>query len=116
MARTPVSSLRNLGPAVEAACARAGIDSAETLRDVGAHETYRRLLASGSRPHFISYYVLHMALQGRPWNDCKGAEKEALRVQFDQLKSERASDPDAPSEALGKFLHDIGLLPRRPQP
>jgi hypothetical protein len=113
MARTAVSSLRNLGPAVEAACTRAGIDSAETLRALGAHEAYRRMIGSGTRPLFISYYVLHMALQGRPWNDCRGAEKDALRDQFDQLKSERDTDPDAPSEALGKFLDDIGLHPRR---
>ena len=27
-----------------------------------------------------------MALQGRPWNDCKGKEKVALRVRFDAIK------------------------------
>lgn len=112
MHKTPVSSLRNLGPAVESACTRAGIDSAEMLRDLGAHEAYRRLLATGARPHFISYYVLHMALQGRPWNDCKGAEKDALRKKFDSLKAERAADPEAPSEDLERFLRDIGLRPR----
>jgi len=31
--------------------------------------------------------VLHMGLQGRPWNDCKGAEKAALRKTFDALKA-----------------------------
>ncbi|SNR41915.1 TfoX/Sxy family protein [Puniceibacterium sediminis] len=115
MAKTPVSSLRNLGPAVEASCARAGIDSAETLREIGAHEAYRRLLATGTRPHFISYYVLHMALQGRPWNDCKDDEKAALRVQFDALKSARTADPDQPPEALKKFLRDMGLNPPTPR-
>ncbi|MFT6674406.1 MAG: hypothetical protein ACJAVM_000577 [Sulfitobacter sp.] len=39
------------------------------------------------RPHFIGYYVLVMALQGRPWNDCKGPEKHALRLRFDAIKS-----------------------------
>ncbi len=52
---------------------------------MGADEAYRRLLASGSRPHFIGYYVLVMGLQGRPWNDCKGEEKKALRKRFDAL-------------------------------
>ncbi|MEM6341160.1 MAG: competence protein TfoX, partial [Pseudomonadota bacterium] len=28
----PVSSIRNLGPAMDAACAKAGIHSADTLR------------------------------------------------------------------------------------
>ena len=86
-----------------------GIADAETLRTIGAHDTYRRMLAAGTRPHFIGYYVLHMALQGRPWNDCKGKEKEALRAQFEALKSERESAPDGMPEGLSRFLRDIGL-------
>jgi hypothetical protein len=84
---SPVSSIPNLGPASEQAFARAGITTAEEIRDMGADEAYRRLLASGSRPHFIGYYVLVMGLQGRPWNDCKGEEKKALRKRFDALCS-----------------------------
>jgi DNA transformation protein len=82
---SPVSSIPNLGPASEQAFARAGITSAEEVRELGADEAYRRLLASGSRPLFIGYYVLVMGLQGRPWNDCKGDEKKALRKRFDVL-------------------------------
>ncbi|WP_149586964.1 TfoX/Sxy family protein [Tabrizicola flagellatus] len=81
----PVSSIPNLGPASEAAFARAGITTAEQLRELGADAAYRRLLDSGTRPHFIGYYVLVMGLQGRPWNDCKGNEKKALRKRFDAL-------------------------------
>lgn len=81
----PVSSIPNLGPASKAAFARAGITSAEQLRELGADAAYRRLLDSGARPHFIGYYVLVMGLQGRPWNDCKGEEKKALRKRFDAL-------------------------------
>lgn len=85
MSGTAISSIKNLGPASEAAFRRAGVPDAESLRALGADEGYRRLLQSGQRPHFISYYVLHMALQGRPWNDCRGAEKLALRAAFDAL-------------------------------
>lgn len=113
MPKSPVSSLRNLGPAVQAACTRAGITGAEDLRDLGAHEAYRRMMKTGTPPHFIGYYVLHMALQGRPWNDCKGAEKAELRRQFDALKVERASDPDNPPDALEKFLRDKGFRHKR---
>jgi DNA transformation protein and related proteins len=81
----PVTSIPNLGPASEAAFARAGITSAEEIREMGPDEAYRRLLDTGSRPHFIGYYVLVMGLQGRPWNDCKGEEKKALRKRFDTL-------------------------------
>jgi len=85
MTSSPVSSIPNLGPASEAAFARAGVTSAEQLRAMGPDEGYRRLLAAGTRPHFIGYYVLVMGLQGRPWNDCKGDEKKALRQRFDAL-------------------------------
>ncbi|MBN8630199.1 MAG: TfoX/Sxy family protein [Rhodobacterales bacterium] len=81
----PVSSIPNLGPASELAFARAGISSAEEIRAMGADAAYLRLLDSGSRPHFIGYYVLVMGLQGRPWNDCKGEEKKVLRKRFDTL-------------------------------
>jgi len=84
---SPVSSIPNLGPASEAAFARAGIASAEEVRALGPDEAYRRLLLSGTPPHFIGYYVLVMGLQGRPWNDCQGDEKKALRLRFDAIKA-----------------------------
>ncbi|WP_170760173.1 TfoX/Sxy family protein [Ruegeria lacuscaerulensis] len=90
----PVSSIRNLGPAFEQACARAGIHSAQQLREMGADAAYIRLLQSGSRPHFIGYYVLVMGLQGRPWNDCKGEEKKALRQRFDAIKAGVSAAPE----------------------
>ncbi|MDW4497634.1 TfoX/Sxy family DNA transformation protein [Sulfitobacter sp. D35] len=107
---TPVSSIRNLGPAYEVACDRAGIASAEELRDLGADAAYARLLESGMRPHFIGYYVLVMGLQGRPWNDCKGAEKKALRERFDAIK---AASFDASQDALERMLDEIGVRPPR---
>lgn len=85
---TAISTIRNLGPAYEDACHKAGITSAEELRALGADAAYGRLLQSGTRPHFIGYYVLVMGLQGRPWNDCKGKEKEELRKRFDAIKAE----------------------------
>ena len=108
---TPVSSIRNLGPAYEQSCARAGIHSAEDLRALGADEAYGRLLKSGSQPHFIGYYVLVMALQGRPWNDCKGKEKETLRRRFDAIK---AGSHDKGRSELEAALDRIGVIdPKR---
>lgn len=109
----PVSSIRNLGPAFQAACARAGLHSAEALRALGADAAYERLLRTGTRPHFIGYYVLVMGLQGRPWNDCKGAEKAALRARFDALKA-RAHDPGRAQ--LEAALDAIGVIERRDPP
>ena len=108
---TPISSIRNLGPAYEEACARAGIASAEQLRALGTDETYALLLKTGTKPHFIGYYVLVMGLQGRPWNDCKGEEKKALRIRFDAIK-ERAFDKGL--SELETLLNQIGVVEKRP--
>lgn len=62
---------------------------------MGADEAYARLLQAGTRPHFIGYYVLVMGLQGRPWNDCKGEEKKALRKKFDAIKSNVSTAPES---------------------
>ena len=111
---TPVSSIRNLGPAVEEACQRAGIPDAEALRALGADDAYARMLATGTRPHFIGFYVLHMALQGRPWNDCQGAEKEALRKRFDAIKAQArdiGADKGLPQD-LARHLDAVGVVSR----
>lgn len=50
-----------------------------------------------------------MALQGRPWNDCRGAEKTALRERFDSLVAETRG---APLSGIEAELDLIGL--RRP--
>ena len=82
---------------------------AKTLRELGADETYRRLLRTGVRPHFIGYYVLVMGLQGRPWNDCKGAEKAALRKRFDAIKSDAF---DKHASDFERKLDEIGVIPK----
>lgn len=46
----PVSSIRNLGPAVEGMFARVGVTTAEQLRELGADEGYRMVLKNGVRP------------------------------------------------------------------
>jgi hypothetical protein len=106
----PVTAIRNLGPASAEAFARIGITTAAALRALGADEAYRRLLAAGNRPHFIGYYVLVMGLQGRPWNDCRGAEKAQLRTRFDALVAETEVAGTAGIEAV---LDIIGVGLRR---
>lgn len=109
----PVSSIPNLGPASEAAFARAGIHSAEDIRALGADEAYRRLLLSGSQPHFIGYYVLVMGLQGRPWNDCRGDEKKALRAKFDAIKASLQGTKEKGRSDLEAALSLLGVVERR---
>jgi DNA transformation protein len=105
-----ISTLRNLGPATEAAFLKAGIRTAEELLSLGADAAYARLLEAGERPHFIGYYVLHMALQGRPWTDCKGDEKTALRARFDALK---AAHQGSDLSRLEAELDAVGVGRRR---
>lgn len=107
----PVSSIPNLGPATEDAFRRAGIASADDLRAIGPDDAYLRLLRNGERPHFIGYYVLVMGLQGRPWNDCQGEEKAALRRRFDALKARLARE--GVPEGIEKLLNEIGVGLRR---
>lgn len=105
-----ISTIKNLGPVMEAQFNDAGVMTAEELRGMGADAGYARLLENGYRPHFIGYYVLHMGLQGRPWNDCKGDEKRALRVTFDAIK---AKHKPATKSELDAFMDQIGLIDRR---
>ena len=95
---------------MEEACARAGIHSAEALRALGADEVYRRLIETGTRPHFIGYYVIEMGLQGRPWNDCKGKEKEALRARFDAIVAKTREHGLGEVE---RILNEVGTGLRR---
>lgn len=95
---------------MENACARAGIHSADELRALGPDKTYRRLLQTGTKPHFIGYYVLVMGLQGRPWNDCKGKEKADLRKRFDAI---RASAFDKNRSAFETAMNEIGVIEPR---
>lgn len=110
----PVSSIPNLGPASEVAFAKAGITSADEIRALGPDEAYRRLLLSGSRPHFIGYYVLVMGLQGRSWNACKGDEKKALRQRFDTLVASLNGTEAKGRSDLEQALQFFGVV-ERPQ-
>ncbi len=101
-----LTTINTIGPATAKALIAAGIPDAATLRAMGAHEAYRALLVAGGKPHFIWYYVLVMALQGRPWNDCKGDEKLALRARFDALVAQVRGTPLSGIEAE---LDAIGL-------
>lgn len=104
-----LTTIDTIGPATAKALMAAGIPDAATLRRIGAHDAYRAMLVAGGKPHFIWYYVLVMALQGRPWNDCRGAEKTALRARFDALVAEVRG---APLSGIEAELDLIGL--RRP--
>jgi len=80
---------------------------------MGADAAYLRLLAAGTPAHFIGYYVLVMGLQGRPWNDCKGDEKKALRQRFDALKATASTGNAAEQRKIDAILDQIGVIEKR---
>lgn len=102
-----LTTIRNIGPAFGEVLIRAGIRTVDELRALGADAAYAKLLETGSKPHFIGYYILHMALQGRPWNDSKGDEKKALRKSFDAIK---ATSIDHDRTELEAFLDKIRVV------
>lgn len=106
---TPPSSIKNLGPASDKFYARADITTAEQLRELGPDEAYFRALEAGGRPHFIGYYVMVMGLQGRPWNDCKGKEKDALKKRFEAIKA-RLEKSDTSNSAFERELDALGVI------
>lgn len=110
-----VSEIRNLGPSSVEGYARAGITTATQLRDLGADAGYLKYLQSGGFAHFIGYYALVMGLQGRPWNDCQGSEKVALRKTFDTLKAKAKSNPSIEKgrSELEAALNIIGVIERK---
>jgi hypothetical protein len=111
----PVSSLRNLGPRSDASFARAGIRSAEELIALGPDAAYRRLLASGARPHFGGYWALTLAIQDRHWLECDAEEKAALRARFERLKAEASgrSALEAELDRLGVGGQPTSSMPEK---
>lgn len=103
------SSIRNLGPASDAFYGRAGITSAEQLRDLGPDEAYFLALQAGGKPHFIGYYAMVMGLQGRPWNDCQGSEKKVLQQRFDTIKATLFPKDKGRSE-FEAALNELGIV------
>ena len=49
-----------------------------------------------------------MVLSGRIWNDCSGAEKDALRLRFDALKAAQAAGSGL--AGIEAILDEIGVV------
>ena len=84
---------------MQRAFAKAGISTANALRDLGAEGAWKRLLASGYRPHFMAYLALEMGLQNRPVNAITKDEKAAMRRRFDALNADITKQPLSGIEA-----------------
>lgn len=102
-----IGTIRNLGPAMEAAFREAGLTAAEDLRALGAEAAYTRLLKAGQRPHFMAFAALALGLQDRPFSALHGADKDALRRRFDAVVAAHRADPGTQIE---RILDEIGVI------
>jgi DNA transformation protein and related proteins len=84
---------------MQRAFAKAGIVTADALRDLGTEGAWKRLIASGYRPHFMAYLALEMGLQNRPINAITTDQKAALRRRFDALNADISAHPLSGIEA-----------------
>ena len=57
-----------------------------------------------------------MGLQGRPWNDCQGDEKTALRKRFDAIKTATPVPMQKGRFDLETALDLFGVVDRPPYP
>lgn len=105
------STIRNLGPASDQFYGAGGITTAQQLIELGPDEAYYRALQAGGKPHFIGYYAMVMGLQGRPWNDCQGSEKDALKQRFAAIKA-RLTPQDSAKTELERALDALGVIPK----
>jgi DNA transformation protein len=98
----PVSSLRNLGPAMEKYCAEAGVTSAAQLKKLGYLEVYLRLKARYPRHmNRMALYALYGALTNQ---DCM-ALPQAIK---DRLERElQAGLKRQPHAAAGLPLSEL---------
>ncbi|MFQ6548182.1 TfoX/Sxy family DNA transformation protein [Aestuariibius sp. 2305UL40-4] len=82
-----ITTIRNLGPAMERDFRKCGLTTAEEIRALGADEVYGRLIGTGVRPHFAAFLALVMGLQDRDWLSPDPTEKAQLRKRFDSIRS-----------------------------
>ena len=104
----PVSAIKNLGPAMAEAFARAGITTADAVQQLGADAAYATLIASGTRPHFMAYLALALGLEGRPFTDVTPTEKARFRQRFEALKAQAPS----PRSDIERALDALGVRPK----
>lgn len=92
-ARERIRAALNLGPKSSGWLVHAGIESIEEVRKLGPIEVCRRLRACGHPVSVVVAYALEGALSGCPWNAIPWETREALRVEFAQMKRSEGIDP-----------------------
>lgn len=80
-----IADLPNLGPASEARLQKAGIESAEQLRESGALTAYRKAIAAGAAPNKNLLWALYGAVHDMDWRAISAQEKQRLLIQLDAL-------------------------------
>lgn len=80
---TPISSMRNLGPKLQEYMAKAGIHSAEELREIGYLQGYLRVRAVQPKiMNRMAYYAIYGALTNQDCMTLPRFIKEALEEEL----------------------------------
>jgi hypothetical protein len=81
--------LRNLGTSSSAMLLKAGIDSVERLRSVGAVAAYVAVKNSGASPSLNLLWAIEGALTGRDWKEVSRTDRLSLLMQLEDYEEER---------------------------
>ena len=85
-----MAQLKNIGPKSAEDLVRAGIDSPEKLREIGAKEAFLRLCLSTKKFCFNACYLyaLEGAIQNCDWRDISETKKRKFREFTAQLRKD----------------------------
>lgn len=89
-----IAAMRGLGPASAAMLARAGIDSAARLRQLGAVRAFVMVRGAGCAPSLNLLWALEGALSGATWQEVAREHRTSLLL---ALEAQDALDAPAPS-------------------
>lgn len=86
-----LAALLNLGPKSAAWLDAAGIHTRAQVAQLGPIGVCRRLLETGRPVSVVMAYAVEGALSGTHWNALPAETKQALRVEFAQMKTSLGS-------------------------
>ena len=78
--------MRNLGPKSTSWLQAVGVSDLDTLREVGAVETYLRVKRAGFNSSLNLLWALAGALCDCPWNHLPEGEREALLFSLHEME------------------------------
>ena len=83
-----LTSMKNIGKTIAAKLESVGIDSKESLCQIGPEEAFSRLKKKYSNTCLVTLYVLEGAVTNQDYNKLPESRKQELKQYSDSLKSQ----------------------------